>query len=362
MLAMFLAASLALQPSPHPVKTPQSITPPPSPEQVLAIPDGLREALQNEVLRHAHTPMEKLRNLLDYLIDQQGFALHYQPNATLTIAETYRERVANCLTFTMLAVVLAREVGLEAYAQQLTRVFTWTVQNGVVTQVMHANVVVSIDTRKFVIDIANDTPVLARVDQPINDEHLLALYYGNRAMEFFADGDFATARLWLDTALRHEQNDATLWNNSGLLYQRAGKSRLAEELYLRAIRLNPNLTSALSNLIALYREQGRHDQTVHWQRIANRALRRDPYYQYARGQQQEQLGNYAQAADFFERAISLHDEEHRFHFALARTYFRLGELEHAGDELRRARELSQGSDRQRYDAKLDALRRISFAE
>lgn len=359
MLNVFLAAALALHPTPQATDVSSSIASPPTPEQVLAIPDRLREEFRTKVLRRTHSPMERLQGLVDFLIDEDGFALQYKADATLTISESYQTRQANCLTFTMLAVALAREAGMDAYAQQLRRVFAWAVVDGVVIQAMHANLVVPIGSDKYILDIATDTPTLTRIDQRISDEHLLALYYGNRAMELLTEGQPAAARVWLDTALRHEPGDASLWSNSGLLYQRAGKPRLAEEMYRRAIRMDPELTSALTNLIALYREQGNDRKADALQLRAQRALREDPYYQYALGQQQEQSGDFAQAVDLYRRAISLHQEEHRFHYALARAYYRLGKLERADDQLQIARALSRGNNQLRYQAKLDALRRIA---
>jgi len=45
---------------------------------------------------------------------------------------------------------------------------------------------------------------------------------------------------------------------------------------------------------------------------------------------------------------------------LARVYYRLGRSRDAGVQLNIAQQLSEGADRQRYQSKLEALRRVSL--
>ena len=57
-------------------------------------------------------------------------------------------------------------------------------------------------------------------------------------------------------------------------------------------------------------------------------------------------------------AIALDRDEQLFHFGLARAYLRLGQFHLADSELVRAHDLSSGGEQARYQAKLDALRRM----
>lgn len=357
MFGILLAAALALQSSApaSPVAT-SSAEIPLSSEQVLAIPDGLRQTFRKQVIETTRSPSLRLKRLVDFMFDRNGLSVEYEPGATHTVSEIYRTRKANCLAFTLLTVALAREAGLEAYGQQIDRVLSWSVVDKVVLQSMHANAVVVIDDRHFVVDVASNEILASSVQYPINDERLLALYYDNRAMELMVDGRYAEAKSWLDTALRYAPDDAAFWNNAGVLSQRMGDMVAAEELFLKAADKGPRLTSAMSNLVAFYRVRGDAQRASLWQERADKVMYSDPFYQFTLGQQKEQKGEYAEAVRHYRRAINLDRDEELFHFGLARAYFHLGKLRMANQELNQAYDLSSGPTRERYRGKLDALR------
>jgi tetratricopeptide (TPR) repeat protein len=131
----------------------------------------------------------------------------------------------------------------------------------------------------------------------------------------------------------------------------------AEFRFLHAAERNPRLMSVLNNLVALY--TGRSDTTraAFWKERADRVLRRDPFYQYALAERSAEAGNYDEAIRYYRRAINLDGRERLFHFGLARAYSRVGKLDAAAGELDAAVKLStEDVDRQRFQAKLDALR------
>ncbi len=355
MFSVMLATVLALQAVPALTAVPASIDLPPSAEQVLAIPEQLQREFRIAVLDVAGSPEQKLRRLSEFMFDADGLGLKYVPDATHTITEAYRTRTVNCLSFTLLAVTLARQANLRAYGQQIDRVLDWGVAGDMVMQTMHANVVITIHGTKYITDIAADRLTTPVANFQVDDEQLLGLFYGNRAMELLAAGHAGIAQTWLDVALAHSPDDATLLNNAGVLSQRKGDAEAAVTFYLRALGKNPGLTSASSNLIAHYRANGELTQAVYWQQRAAKVLRKDPYHQFALGRQQEQSGDYAEAASFYRRAIRINDAQPLFHFGLARTYSQLGQSRRAALELSRARDLSSEKDQLRYQTNLEAM-------
>lgn len=355
MISVILATLLALQAAPVSSEEPAPLANPPSPEQVLAIPDALQRDFLDQVVNASQSPEQRLNRLAGFMLDEDGLGLKYSPNATRTITGSYDTRQVNCLSFTLMFVILARRAGLQAYGQQIDRVLAWGMSGDMVMQSMHANAVVTFNGRKFMADIAADglsTPV---ANFQVDDEQLLALFYSNRAMELLTTGHARDAQVWLDVALGHSPHDATLLNNAGVLSQRRQDVVAAEAFYVQALTENPRLTSAYSNLIALYRTKGDLTKAVYWQQRAGRVLRSDPYYQFTQGRQREQSGDYAEAADLYRRAIRINNDEPLFHFGLARAYYQLGQSHRAGLELILARNLSGKEDQIRYQAKLDAL-------
>lgn len=354
MIQALLAFALAVQPS----LSAQEDRSVPEPQTVVDMPQQLRETFHRQVLEVTKSPDQRLSKIIQFMFDQDGMGLKYRPDATNTITEAYQKKEVNCLSFTLLAIALAREAGFSAYPQQIDRVLVWGVAGDLVVQSMHANAVIVTGGRKLMFDVASNSLSSSVVDYRISDEHLLALYYSNRAMELLAEGYATDAENWMNAALSHDQSDATLWNNAGILRQRMGDELAAERYFLKAIERKPNLSSALSNLIEIYRARGDIVKLHYWQAKAIRFLRRDPYYQFSEGRRFEVAGDLLRAIDCYKRAISLRSEEHLFHSSLARSYFRLGLKRSAESELRWAWRLSNGADQKRYQSKIYALKRL----
>src|SRR5690606_41861547 len=76
------------------------------------------------------------------------------------------------------------------------------------TTLFRSAVVKVTDKREFVVDVdgEGDLPIRDAPD-PMGDAHLLALFYGNRAMELLLEDRLAEARLWLDAAFRQERSE-----------------------------------------------------------------------------------------------------------------------------------------------------------
>lgn len=357
MFGVFLAVTLTLFPvlqqSGGTLPSPE--LPPPTPEQVFAIPDELREDFREQVLETAHSPALRLKRLVEFMFDKKGLGVEYQPDATNTVTETYLTRKADCLAFTLMTVALAREAGLQAYGQKIDRILAWDRVGRVIIQYMHANAGVLIDDQHFVVDVATNRIKALSVQNRIDDERLLALYYSNRAMELMVKGRYVAAGSWLNVALRYDPGNAAIWNNAGVLNQRMGNADRAESMFLAAAEKDSHLASALSNLVAFYRSRGDAARAVQWQKRADRVMRKDPFYQFSLAQQKEEAGDYPEAVRLYRRAITLNRDEDVFHFGLARTYYRMGQRQLAGLELERAYELSTEQDKLRYRGKLSAL-------
>lgn len=359
MIRLCLAAVLALQLAPRVVAMPLAIELPPSPEEVTAIPEELRQAFRKEVLNATRFPEARLEKLVKFVFDKEGLGISYRADATRTIAESFQTRTVNCLSSTLLIVTLAREAGLKAQGQRVDSILVWGAKGEVAVQSQHANAIIEVASkRRFVVDVdSSDVPATDAL-RPVSDEQLLAYFYGNRAMELVMDGRLVEAQAWMDEALRHGGDDASLWNNAGVLSLRMGDIAAAEAWFLKAADNDPKQISVLSNLVSFYQRQGDRERAASWQARSDSVLRKAPYYQFQLGRQKEHAGDVQDAIRYYRRAISLNKGEHRFHFALAQAYFEIGQLRKADRELSTAYDLSEGALRQRYQDKLAMLRRM----
>jgi Flp pilus assembly protein TadD len=352
-----LVAALALAPA-------TEITPPaapviaPSAEDVMRVPDELR----NEVLRRVVIPGgsrdEKLDRLAAYVFGDDGLALQYDNEVTRTVAEVYRDRKANCLSFTLLFVALAREAGLAAQVQEVGEVLAWYQDEGVIYNANHVNVGVRTSTQWQVVDV--DTNILAARNRPrgIEDRRAMAHFLNNRGAEIMATGDLAGAHTMLGAALRDDPSFVPALNNMGVLLLREGDPRGAEKAYKAALRENEKHAATLSNLVVMYTRTGdlRQKQRYEWR--LDKVQRTDPFHQFMLALECENRGDYDCAIKRYRRAIQLQGEQHQFHFGLARVYFLAGDLASAQRELGRAYSLG-GTENVRsvYRQKLENLRR-----
>jgi len=367
MYALALAAALAASPAAEPaaalpppptLPTVQAVQHIPGIDEVLEIPPDLRAMLQERVIARGGSREDRIERLAAMVLEAGGLALEYDNDRTRTVAETWRDRRANCLSFTLVFVALARAAGLEARVQEVGEVLAWYQDAGVIYNANHVNAGIRNGVQRQTVDL--DSNILATRDRPrgVSDARAIAHFHNNRGAELMAAGDPAAARASLDASLASDAGFVPAWNNLGVLLLRQGDTRGAERAYLAALRLQPEHGPTLNNLVALYRRTGDLRQADRYAWRLEKAQRSDPFHQFMRALECENGGDYACAIARYRRAIRLQDGEHQFHFGLARAYFLSGDPDRAQRELQRAYALgSSDTVRSVYRRKLEHLRR-----
>ncbi len=340
--AAFLAWSLAVPAAVTPV-----VPPMPRPEQVMAVPPELRAQLQQQVIDGGGSDRARLERLALFLFQKSGLGMEYSAEPTLTVEQAYRTRKANCLTFTLLTVALARASGLEAYGQELDDIVAWRVDDDIIYGFNHVNAGIRIGSTRFTVDVARDLVMARNPPEPVTDQRLLALYYSNRAAELLAGATPAPAAPYMAMALQLAPRYAGAWANAGVMHLRQGDRQAAERDYLKALALDPKNASALVNLVTLYRSTGDEARRAMYARRIEKIQAKDPYFQFLQAEDAEKHADYAGAAQHYQRAIRLYDGDPRFYVGLARVYQQLGEARHARQAMSRAAALSRVSARNR---------------
>jgi Flp pilus assembly protein TadD len=340
--ATILAWSVAVPASVTPAMSPM-----PSPAQVMAVPPELRTQLQQQVIDAGGSGRSRLERLVGFLFQKPGLGMEYSADATLTVEQAYRARKANCLTFTLLTVALAHEAGLQAYGQELDDIVAWRVGGDIIYRFNHVNAGITIGRSRLTVDVARDLVVARKPPQPISDQHLLALYYNNRAAELLAAASPAAAAPYMAMALQLAPRYASAWANAGVLHLHQGDPLAAERDYLKALALDPANAGALMNLVALYRNNGDEARRAIYARRLEKVQVKDPYFQFLQAEDNERRGDYAAAVQHYRRAIRLYDGDSRFYVGLAHAYRQLGEERHARRAMNHAAALSRSSARGR---------------
>lgn len=333
----------------------------PTPEQILAIPPDMRAMLKRRVIDPGYSREQRLQRLVHMIFDEDGMHLLYDPYATQTLTETWQTQRANCLSFTLMFVTLARAAGIDARVQEVAQVVTWHQDQGAIYNIGHVNVGVNLDGRIALVDLDRNVLYDRYGPHRIDQQRALAHFYNNRGAMRMSDGDTALARAYYRAALAQDPAFVAGWNNLGVLEARSGNLAEAERAYRTALQLQPRNAASLTNASALYRRLGDTRQAGLLARRLQQVQRSDPFVQFRLGNEAEQRHDYPEAIRAYRRAIRLYGTAHPFHFGLARAYFLDGDIGRASAEMARARDLA-GSNadlvKAQYQAKLDSLHRL----
>jgi Flp pilus assembly protein TadD len=359
MYTLFLATALLLGDPGEGTPAPPPLQPVPPAASVTALPAELRQRFRTQALSPPAPARQRLEQVLHFMLDADGLAITYDQGATYSVEQTYAERRANCLSFTLLFLALAREAGLDARPQEIEDTLSWHQEQNTIFRNSHINASVRIDGHSFTIDTAGDT--LIPGDRPVamSEQRLLAHYYNNLAMDQLAQGNVGAGQKLMDAALSADATYAPIWSNAGVLLLRQGNIAAAEHAYRQALEIDPEEDGALFNMIGLSRRLGDARREAEFRRRLARVQQEDPLHHFMQAMDYERNGDYAQAIRHYQRAIRLHTGEHRFYSALARAYLKAGNARGAGRALKRAQALTDGATRAAYRAQLQELKRPS---
>lgn len=330
---------------------------PPSAAQIVAVPPDLQALLRQRVISAGPDREARLQHLIEMLFARDGMDLQYDATATLTVSETWQQRRANCLSFTLLFVALARSAGIQARVQEVDQVVSWYQEDGGLYNVGHVNAGIEVNGRSGTVDLDRNVLYDRKGPRVIDDARAIAHFYNNRGAVQLEAGNGDAARAWFDAALRQSAGFSAALNNLAVLEGRQGNLSLARAYYMDALRSSPRHIPSLINASSLLARMGDRAGAARLQQRLQHVRQRDPFTQYLLGTQAERAGDSDRAIHFYRRALRLYDSAHPFHFALARAYVMAGDLKRAGHELQRAQQLAGAAQQSRYQSKLDSLQR-----
>ena len=327
--------------------------------QAMALPPALQAQLHKDVLVGDPSQRERLDQAALFALDPQGLGITYDEDASYSVEQVYATRQANCLAFTMLFLAMARESGLEAYAQELGETLSWREAGGTIFRDNHINAGVRIGGHRYTVDVAGNSVFGLHPPVPVSDQRMLAHYYNNLAVGRLEQGDVASAQQIMATALALDPAYAPHWSNAGVLFLHGGDAAAAEHAYVKALALDPTNASALFNMVDLTHRNGDNRREAGYRQRLARVQQNDPLQHFIEALDYERVGDYPHAIEHYRRAIQLHRSEHRFYSALARAYLLAGNTREAGRALTHAEWLSDGATRAAYRAQRDNLQRAT---
>ncbi len=319
LLAAGCAAAPARLSAPQPAPLPEpwsdrvaEVGPLPTREEILSLTPEMLSYLQTHIDDSRFRP-HRVRSLSRLLLHPALLGIDYEARRTGTAEETFHSRAGNCLSLSILFVAMARELGLDARFQQVEVMPQWDMEGDVLFAARHVNVYGRLrGWGDYVMDFYPypDEPRGRRT--MLSDGQAIGQFYNNQGARRLASGDYAGAWVYFRAAIREAPGWSDAWSNLGLLYQRVGDDRSAEEMLRYAIALEPENTSAINNLAVLLHRRGRSIEARDWLDEIQRVRESNPYYYFALAREAEAEGEYRRALDHLERAMRMKRDEALF--------------------------------------------------
>lgn len=167
---------------------------------------------------------------------------------TATASEAFATRRANCVAFALLAVAMAREVGLDAYFVLMNEIEGYEGRSDLRIAYGHLAAGFGAPERRTVLDLGGLTRPSGNRARRVSDATALAIFYSNRGAERLLEGEAEAALPWLRRAVDLDSALPRAWVNLGVAERRAGHPQAAVDAYRRALEIDPGLAAAHENL------------------------------------------------------------------------------------------------------------------
>ena len=295
------------------------------------------EAFASEAVRHSESYFDKVKNLHIALlspVQAGGLGITYNTYVTEVPKVSFQQRNANCLSFTLLYVALARSVGIKAYVNEVQIPPTWDLRKEKdMVFLRHVNVKVPILTTsvnflkrdEVIIDLEMNRYKSNYSQHQISDAAAEAQFYSNRAMEYLEQGNVEDSFLSLRKSIKLNDGESYVWSNLGALYGRKQLWVEAELAYLHGLELAPEDLTIRNNLAYLYTQIGEKEKAQKYLRLAQRYRESNPFYQYSVALSAYEQNEYSEALEYTLRAIDREKNDTRFYELAADIYAKLGQ-------------------------------------
>jgi len=288
-----------------------------------------------------------------------GLGMVYDNGYTRTVEEVWRDRKANCLSLTAFYIAACDSIGIRAQYAEALNTNRWRRVGSVVRYERHLVALVPLPPVEDV--VADFLPQLRRRIGvyrvlPLSVERVRALFFANRAVELLDEDDAEAAMVQANTAVKTDATMSVGWNILGVVLKSKGQREEAEGAFRRALLCDGRDSSAIGNMEALLREQGRLEEATRFRALGEDVRKKDPFFHGFLAEEAMEKGDYLEAQRRIKMALKLLPRESEFFLTQARLNILLGQPEAAVKDLEEAQRWAVPAERERYDGKLAAIR------
>lgn len=311
---------------------------------VMTLTPEMEIFLKDNVLKAKGT-RRKAKQLSKAIFHEDLLGLVYDPRMTLTANQAFEFRVANCLAFSYLYSSLAKKAGLKVQFQEVHLLPEWDYSdNEIFVENRHVNIRVDLSGREDLVVDINKATIDNQIDFTLlDDDHVIALYYGNIAAEYLLKGDFEKSYKYSLKAINIDPDEASFWTNLGVLFRRAGHNDLAEKAYFVALSHNAKDKASLNNLSLLYLEAGDEIRAAYYGDMVKKYQESNPYYKYVKAQKYMEEYALDTALGHVNSAIKKKKNEPRFYLLKSQILNLMGKQIAANKALEKANKYVEGS-------------------
>ncbi len=334
---------------------------------ILSVNSDMASALDS-ALAHAKKTKDRMDALVGFLVRRVRYDALADSYGAKTALETFESGSGNCLSFTNLFVAMARYAGLETSYQEILTPPHWERDGEVLLSTRHIGASIDImegTGRVILLEVAGAAralsldgsrryffiPTVLSPSVPavnlnsakiISDKHAFAQYYNNLGSRYMAEGNGSDAFRYFVKAVKTDPSLSFAWSNLGVAYSRNGQFDAAREVFLHGLSItrgkrDVTALTILSNLVEHYRRDGDEEKEAFYRSEVASFRRKNPYYQYAIAKKAFKDSLYEQSVKYFKKAIRLKDDEHLFYFGLALAYDKLGNIKKAEKYIKKAK-------------------------
>lgn len=317
------------------------------------------------IAQHRDQPLHI--RIADYLQDKTALDFNYS-TTTNSATVSLQTMEGNCLSLAILTTALAKLANVDTAYQLMDSAPVFEFNEGVVFKGVHVR------TRLY--EPASSQPEAVaplmranvlidyfftgseRYMHKISEPEYIARYYLNTAADAISADDYSKA-YWLTLeAMVHDPVSSDAFNHLAVIYKRVNALAKAEEVYLYAIDKLPNKLSLLKNYQLMLNQQQRYVEAEELNQRIDELDDQSPYHWMHAARDEYDRGAYTKAISLYEKAISFAPYLHEAHLGLAQSYYQIGSLVAAEQQLRTALEItSRPRTQSLYQAKLTALAR-----
>lgn len=310
-------------------------------DELFRLDAALVQRLQSPATQSQSAP-KRLEHLLALLYGAEMKSFPYAAGHSTVAAVTWQQGRGDCLSLTVLAYAMARELKMSAQMQEVKVPLLFDRRDGVDFANEHVNLLVResglsvwtngrLDAKDMIVDFEPQWGA-NREGKALSDEAILARFYNNRGAEYLVEDQRALAYAYLKAAILVNPAYPSSYSNLAQLYQRAGWVLDAEHLLRQAVGLSRQALVPLSALHRLLLTQGREAEAMETARLLQSQRERDPYYWIGLGISHLNQGRTRQAIDALEEAQQLTSGFDEVHRHLAAAYALVGESARAQEQ------------------------------